>query len=100
MEEWVITTAITLGIGIITYFLKRTMNQVDEQEKEICKIRDNYTQKDQHQKDFDECREDIKRIRSEYLMKEDFLREIGNMNKKLDRMMDLIIEKFQNGGKV
>ena len=30
MEQWVITTAVTIGIGVITYFLKRTMNQVDK----------------------------------------------------------------------
>ena len=30
MSEWIITTAITLGIGVITYFLKRTMSQVDK----------------------------------------------------------------------
>ena len=28
-EGWIITTAITLGIGVISYFLKRTMNQLD-----------------------------------------------------------------------
>ena len=30
MTEWAITTAVTLGIGIISYFLKRTMNQSDK----------------------------------------------------------------------
>mgnify|MGYP007113816679 CR=1 FL=1 len=25
-EGWIITTAITLGIGVISYFLKRTMH--------------------------------------------------------------------------
>ena len=35
MNEWIITTAITLGIGVITYFLKRTMNQVDNQGAKI-----------------------------------------------------------------
>ena len=117
MNEWVITTAITLGIGVISYFLKRTMNQVDRQGEEIRKIdektvtktsmketadelkkdireiRDNYTPKEVHTKDFDECREDIKHIRSEYLTKEDFIREINKMDQKLDRMLDLMINK-------
>ena len=38
MNEWIITTAITLGIGAITYFLKRTMNQVDNHGKEIQQL--------------------------------------------------------------
>ncbi len=127
MEEWVITTAITMGIGIITYFLKRTMNRVDKQEDEvrridvemvsrtdlkegtdelksilkedteelkedIRKIREDYTPKETHQKDFDECRLDIKQIKTNYLTKEDFIREIGKMDKKLDRLMELMIE--------
>ncbi len=122
MNEWVITTAITLGIGVITYFLKRTMNQVDHQGQEVRKIagntvtkndmketteelkrdireiRDSYTPKDVHTKAFDECREDIKHIKSEYLTKDDFIREINKMDRKLDRMLELMINKQGNGG--
>lgn len=117
MNEWIITTAITLGIGVITYFLKRTMNQVDNQgnkiqelinqmstkadqkeqgeklEKEIRQIRDDYTPKEMHQKDFDECRADIKTIRAEYLTKDDFIREMNKMDRKLDQMLELMLKK-------
>lgn len=95
MSEWIITTAITLGIGVITYFLKRTMSQVDkhgeeirridservtktdlkesteELKKDIRQIREDYTPKNVHEKDFDECRADIKQIKAEYLTKDD-----------------------------
>lgn len=122
MNEWVITTAITLGIGVITYFLKRTMTQVDKQgeeirrmddktatkadlkesteelKKDIREIRDNYTPKEVHVKDFDECRKDIKHIRSEYLTKDDFIREISKMDRKLDRMLEMMINRQGNGG--
>ena len=117
MNEWIITTAITLGIGVITYFLKRTMHQVDvhgeeirridgesvtkadlkesteELKGDIRKIREDYTPKDTHEKDFDECREDIKQIRADYLTKEDFIREINQMNRKLDRITEMMIEE-------
>lgn len=110
MEEWIITTAITMGIGVIAYFLKRTMNQVDRQgdrisrvenesidkadlkesteelKKDIRQIREDYTPRDAHQKDFDECRRDIKEIRSVYLTKEDFIREMGKLDHKMDQM--------------
>ena len=97
-EGWIITTAITLGIGVISYFLKRTMNQLDctvqqlqkierdsvtkadlkettdELKKDINKIREDYTPKETHSKDFDGCQKEIKEIRQNYLTKDDFNR--------------------------
>lgn len=117
MNEWIITTAFTLGIGVITYFLKRTMAQVDNQgnkiqelihqmstkadqkeqkeklEQEIRQIKDDYTPKEMHRKDFDECRGDIKSIRAEYLTKDDFIREMNKMDRKLDKMLELMMNK-------
>lgn len=121
MDEWVVTTAITLGIGVITYFLKRTMSQSDRQEMEIQeirqgvvskedlkeqtkelkedirKIREDYTPKETHEKDFDECRTDIKEIRENYLTKDDFIREISKVDRKLDRLMEMLIEATKRG---
>lgn len=111
------TTAITLGIGAITYFLKRTMNQVDNHGKEIQQlnmevvkkndlkesteelksdikqIREDYTPKKEHEKDFDECRDEIKQIKAEYLTKDDFIREINKMDRKLDQMLQMMIDR-------
>lgn len=121
MNEWIITTAVMLGIGAISYFLKRTMSQVDRHETEIQaarqenvskgdlkeqtkelkedirKIREDYTPKETHEKDFDECRKDIKEIRENYLTKDDFIREISKMDRKLDRMMEMMIEAAKKG---
>lgn len=121
MNEWIITTAITLGIGAITYFLKRTMTQVDhhgaelqkvkldviqksdlkestdELKLEIKQIREDYTPKKVHEKDFDECRADIKEIRENYLTKDDFIREISKMDRKLDRLMEMMIDVAKKG---
>ncbi len=107
----------TAVIGVLSYFLKRTMNQVDGQgkgireleeklarkadvketteelKKDIREIRDNYTPKGLHEKDFDECREDIKHIKSEYLTKDDFIREMNKMDRKLDQMLEIMLSK-------
>ena len=117
MSEWIITTAITLGIGVITYFLKRAWSQVDkhgeeirridnervtktdlkesteELKKDIRQIREDYTPKNVHEKDFDECRADIKQIKAEYLTKDDFIREMNKMDRKLDQMLELMLKK-------
>lgn len=115
MNEWVITTAITLGIGAITYFLKRTMLQVDkvvselqevkrggaakselkeetdELKTEIKQIREAYTPRRIHEKAFDECRKDIKDIRANYLTRDDFIREINKMDRKLDQILTSVL---------
>lgn len=117
MTEWAITTAVTLGIGIISYFLKRTMNQSDktvqklqaveqnaatkeelkenrkELQEEISRIMEDYTPKKTHEKDFDECRKDIKDIRASYLTRDDFIREMNKMDRKLDQMLELMMKK-------
>ena len=121
-EGWIITTAITLGIGVISYFLKRTMNQVDrtiqqlqeveqdsatkedlkettnELKKDIEKIREDYTPKNTHNKDFDECRKDIKEIRQNYLTRDDFIREINKVDRKVEQMLNMMIEMTRKGG--
>ena len=121
-EGWIITPAITLGIGVISYFLKRTMNQLDctvqqlqkierdsvtkadlkettdELKKDINKIREDYTPKETHSKDFDGCQKEIKEIRQNYLTKDDFIREINKVDRKVEQMLNMMIEMTRNGG--
>ena len=121
MEEWIITTAVTVGIGIISYFLKRTMTMVDrhsmelqqlrqdtasrrdlkeqtgELKEDIRSIREDYTPMHTHQKDLDECRRDLKEIRMNYLTKDDFIREINKMDRKLDQMLNMQLKYFKEG---
>lgn len=102
----------TATMGIIGYFLKRTMGRVDknemdvieiresyvkkdslekEQEKqndEIKQIRDNYTTKSQHEKDYDEVRNDIKEMKDSMLRKDDFIREIGGLKAQIEKNQD------------
>ncbi|MGN0633933.1 MAG: hypothetical protein ACI4JW_08690 [Oscillospiraceae bacterium] len=59
---------LTGGIGIITYFLKRTIDRIDK------------------------CESDISKIKEDYITKEDFFREQGKTDRKLDRIMDILLE--------
>ncbi len=56
------------GLGIITFFLKRTMDELDK------------------------CKHDIAKIKEDYITKDDFFREQGKTEKKLDRIMDILLE--------
>lgn len=106
-------TILTIIIGVIGFFLKRTISTLDEHdtkinnelvhkdgyEKEIVdvkknvkEIRDNYTPMKTHKADFDECRTDIKQIKDNYLTKDDYFREQAKTDRKLDRIMDILLE--------
>ncbi len=63
-----INIALTGGLGIITFFLKRTMDELDK------------------------CKTDIAKIKEDYITKEDFFREQGKTDRKLERIMDILLE--------
>lgn len=59
---------------------------------DIKQIRQDYTPRADHRKDLDECRADIKQIKEDYITKEDFFREQAKTDRKLDRIMDILLE--------
>ena len=44
---WIVATAATIAVGIISYFLKRTMNKQDRHEEDINHIKLTYVTRDQ-----------------------------------------------------
>ena len=110
-----------LRLGFVTaglvYLLKRSLfgriDKLDESMKEISEnsvkksdyestvqalqadikqIRADYTPRAEHRKDLDECRGDIKQIKADYITKEDFFREQAKTDRKLDWIMDILLE--------
>lgn len=45
-----------------------------------------------YDKDMKEVREDIEKIKANYITKEDFFREQAKTDRKLDRIMDILLE--------
>ena len=66
--SYIIEFILSAGIGIISFFLKRTMD------------------------DLDRCKRDIVKIKEDYITKEDFFREQSENRRKLDRIMDILLE--------
>lgn len=114
---WLILLLVGSVTGALTYLIKRsvfgkvdklesrveyveknyTLQKDHESELKECKedikgIRQDYTPKKMHEKDFDECKADIKKIKEDYITKEDFFREQGKTDRKLDRIMDILLE--------
>lgn len=106
----VVFTVAGIGIGIISFFLKRTMVKVDEYDDRIGSIEKNYCTVEQVEemkreikkdsekfqdaviKSLDTLKEEIKDVRLKYVSKEDFFRETAKMNSSLDKIHDLMLE--------
>lgn len=108
---WLIATIVAALVAAVTFLIKLgVFNRVDKCEKmvercvlkddykrdiqectaDIKQIRRDYITRDVHAKDLDECRGDIKKIKTDYITKEDFLREMGKFDRKLDRQDEKI----------
>ncbi|MGN0601280.1 MAG: hypothetical protein ACI4I7_01070 [Oscillospiraceae bacterium] len=80
--------ALTGGIGVITYFLKRTISDIDTCNHDIDKIKDNYVTR----AEVNGLKDDVMQVKQNYLTKEDFYREQNKTDKKLDKIMDILME--------
>lgn len=98
--EWGIIGALAgLALGVIGYFLKRTMNNVDEHDKDIATIKQTYSTKEEVGQIKDELRTetkklqtDIEEIKANYLTKDDFYRAQQNSERRLEKIYDLLVE--------
>ena len=96
---WIVATAATIVIGIISYFLKRTITKQDKHEEDINHIKMTYVTRDQLREFkeetnsvLDKLQKDVESIKDNTLTKADFYRLQAATDKKLDKMYDLILE--------
>lgn len=118
---WLIGLLVTALIGAVVYLIKRTLfSRVDDLTKEVKEVREgvvkkadyekaqdrmmkdieqikkDYTPRSVHDKDMGEARADIKKITENYLTKEDFFREQAKTDRKLDRILDILMKQGGN----
>jgi len=90
---WLVATLATVAVGIISYFLKRTMSKQDRHEEDINHIKLTYVTRDQL-KEFKEetnnginkLQKDIENIKENTLKKSDFLRQQANTERMIERL--------------
>ncbi|MBU5441224.1 hypothetical protein [Paenibacillus sp. MSJ-34] len=97
--NWALQSATLLGIGIIGYFIKSTLNEIKTQIKENAQHVENLEKKmdqrvDKVEKELDDLRADLPFI---YTTREDFIRTMNNVDKKLDKIHDRVIGGSHNG---
>ncbi|MEG2286210.1 MAG: hypothetical protein RSB90_11660 [Eubacterium sp.] len=113
MTEQIIAFAITAVIGIIAYFLKRTIGNVDDCKADIDTIKEKYATRADIEKiettikadsvkfqgdvsrKLDTIQNDLKEVQINYIPKEDFFKEMANFDKKIDRLTDLILDNMK-----
>jgi len=64
----IIEAVLTGGIAVISFFLRRTIAELDD------------------------CKRDIAKIKEDYITREDFFREQSDTRRRLDRIMDILLE--------
>ncbi|MEG0020544.1 MAG: hypothetical protein RR846_08835 [Oscillospiraceae bacterium] len=85
-------TILTVLMGIVGYFLKSTMSRTEEHGKDIQRIKQTYVEKKDFETRTEKLTQDVSDIKENFLTKEDFYRSQSNVDKKLDKMYDLLLE--------
>lgn len=119
---WLVGLLAAALTGAVVYLVKRTLfSRIDDMVKEVKGIQDtavrkadyekakerlegdieqikkDYTPRSVHDKAVDEVRADIKKITENYLTKEDFFREQAKTERKLDLILNILMEQKQGG---
>ena len=81
---FIITTVITVILGIIGYFLKRTMDRNDKNEMAVQELRDNLLTLSDKYATKAEIREIKAYIKEHTTKNEDFIRTMARLESKID----------------
>ena len=89
--NWVLQTVTMVGVGIIAYFSKTTVNEIKQQIKDnALKVNVVENKMDGLEKELNELKSDLPFI---YVTREDFIRTMNNVDKKLDKIYDIMLQE-------
>lgn len=84
---WLIIGIGGLAVGALVYLVKRSifgrMDKIEAKQDEI---------EAKNEKALKSVQDDIKKIKEDYITKDDFFREQNKTDRKLDRIMDILLE--------
>lgn len=99
MQVDVIGYIVAACVGVIGFFLKRTMTRLDTTEKDVQIIKENYVKESDHKEslrkideDIKDVKKDIKTMNANFLTKEDFFREQRKTEQQLERILDILLK--------
>ncbi|WP_195270763.1 hypothetical protein [Eubacterium sp. 1001713B170207_170306_E7] len=92
----------TLILGVIGYFLRRTISDADACRADINEMKEKFATKasvEKFQEDvsgkLDIIQRDLNQVQLNYIPKDDFFKEMSKIDNKIDRIQDLIIENIK-----
>lgn len=100
--QWLYQLVITIVIGIIAYFLKDMKKTQDDKIKDVhVRIKDVHTRVDcvelASRQELEKMKDEFNQLKSDmplvYVLRDDFIRAMGNVEKKLDKIYDVLSKK-------
>jgi len=100
--SWLLQTAVVLCLGIIGYFLKdlkKSFEQkisnielkIDASEKRMSQENDKMEKRlEELQKNFNDYKDYVS---EKYTLKDDFIRAVSTIDKKLDKIYDVVVKR-------
>jgi hypothetical protein len=97
--------------GVISFFLKRTIDRVDQNEKAIAAIRDGFAKRTEASsasamskmearmnERLDSIDSELKAVRTQYITKDEFVTQIAKLTAQNDRIYDMLFDLARKGG--
>lgn len=101
---WIVGLLSTAAIAIISFFLKRTINQTDIHDKDINEIKRTYVTKDElkelkddTKQSIDKLSQDVEQIKETCLTRKDFYASISELKQENRDQNQLIMELIKEG---
>ena len=101
---WLFGLIISGAIAIISFFLKRTINEADRHDKEIKEIQLSYVTKDDLKdvktdvnKSISKLQTDVEQIKDTCLTKKDYYNSINEVKDEIKTQNKLILELLRGG---
>jgi hypothetical protein len=91
---WIVGGVGAILLGVLGFYLKREKDRGDRTEADVRKLQETKASREEV-KELSAC---VAKIKEDYITKEDFFREQAKMEKKLDRILDILIRKEKNDG--
>lgn len=102
MNQWIDAVpplVLSVTVGIIGFFLRRTVGLVDKHEEDISNMKDLFVTKDEWntlqnglRAEAHKLSEGIESLKDNSIRKDDFVREIADLNRRQDRIYDILLE--------
>lgn len=112
----VIGLVLSAVAGVIGFFLKRTINRVDLNERAIAEFRENFARRVELEKieasssaaitkmearmneRLDGIDTELKAVRTQYITKDEFVQQIAKLSAQNDRIYDMLFDLARKGG--